>query len=97
VGDLKSKCSATIKLEFSSSRNAKIFFDALKPETESPATPRSNVRISQIASLLILSFEASDTTALRASLNSYLSWLHLLNDIQGLLDASNQKSKAIKD
>jgi len=97
VGDLKSKCSATIKLELPSSINAKIFFDALKPETESPATPRSNVRISRSGSLLIFSFEASDTTALRASLNSYLSWLHLLNDIQSLLDASNQKNKAIKD
>jgi len=97
VGDLKSKCSATIKLELSSPRNAKIFFDALKPETESPATPRSNVRISRRGSLLIFSFEASDTTALRASLNSYLSWLHLLNDIQSILDASNQKNKSIKD
>ncbi|RJS85452.1 hypothetical protein DRO35_01910 [Candidatus Bathyarchaeota archaeon] len=81
MGYLRIKHSAIIKLELPSVREAQIFFEALKPETMSPATPRSHVRIERRNSLLLLFFEASDTTALRASLNSYLSWLHLLKSV----------------
>jgi len=69
-----------------------MFWESLKPETESPATPRSHVRIELRGSLLIFFFEAKDTTALRASLNSYLSWLHLLKNIHETLE----KQKNIK-
>lgn len=74
-----------MKLEFPSVKEARIFWEALKLETESPATPRSHVRMEQKGSLLIFSFEATDTTALRASLNSYLSWMHLLKSLYDVL------------
>ena len=86
MGNLRSKCSALVKLKFPSEKEARIFWEALKPETESPATPRSHVRIEQEGSLLILHFEANDTTALRASLNSYLSWLNLLKNVHETLE-----------
>jgi len=86
VGNLIGKCSASVKLEFPSEKEARIFWESLKPETESPATPRSRVRMKWKRSTLILSFEANDTTALRASLNSYLSWLHLLKNVHETLE-----------
>jgi len=86
VGNLIGKCSALVKLKFPSEKEARIFWEALKPETESPATPRSRVRVEQKRSVLILSFEANDTTAIRASLNSYLSWLHLLKNVHDTLE-----------
>ena len=84
MGNL-SKCSALIKLEFPSEKEAQMFWEALRPETESPATPRSHVHIEKKGSLLIFHFEAKDTTALRASLNSYLSWLYLLKGVHDIL------------
>jgi len=81
VEDLRSKCSASLRLKFPSEKEAQIFWSALKPETESPATPRSRVRIELRGSTLFLFFEADDTNALRASLNSYLSWLNLLKNL----------------
>ena len=90
---MRSKCSAIIKLEFPSIREAQIFFEALKPETMSPATPRSHVQIERRNSLLLLLFEANDTTALRASLNSYLSWLHLLKSIIEALEKKDNTGK----
>jgi len=90
VGNLRSKCSALLRLEFPSEKEARIFWESLKPETESPATPRSHVRVEREGSLLIFSFEAKDTTALRASLNSYLSWLHLLKKVHETLEAEQR-------
>jgi len=89
VGNL-SKYSALIKLEFPSEKETQVILEALKPEAESPATPRSNVRIRREASTLILSFEAKDTAALRASLNSYLSWLYMLKNIHDMLKAKSR-------
>ena len=86
MGDLRSKYSSVIRLKFPSEREAQIFWESLKPETESPATPRSHVRMELMGSLLTFSFEAKDLTALRASLNSYLSWLHLLKSIYEMLE-----------
>jgi len=88
VGDLKGvwRRFAKLKLELPSEKEAEIFLKSLKPETETLATPRSNVWIEQDGSLLIFHFEANDTTALRASLNSYLRWLHMLKEIHEILD-----------
>ncbi|RLI06558.1 hypothetical protein DRO22_00590 [Candidatus Bathyarchaeota archaeon] len=86
MGNLRGRCSALVKLKLPSAKDAQVFWEALKPETKSPATPRSRVRIERKGSLLIFHFEATDTTALRASLNSYLSWMHLLKSLRDLLE-----------
>jgi tRNA threonylcarbamoyladenosine modification (KEOPS) complex Pcc1 subunit len=48
---------------------------ALKPEIDTPSSNRSFTRITVNENQLIIYTEASDTTALRASLNSYLRWI----------------------
>ena len=85
------KAHATIRVRFPSERETAIIYEALKPETESSPTPRSKVRIERDGRLLTLTFKASDTTALRAAVNSYLRWIMLVDDtyskIEGLKEA----------
>jgi len=81
VRRLAKKASAVIKLRFPSEEEPRIIERALKPETESSPRHRSRIRATRKGRNLILEFEAKDTTALRASVNSYISWLQLLNDV----------------
>lgn len=54
---------------------------ALQPESESPSSERSRTSISIDGNHLIITTYASDTTALRASLNSYLRWVEGIQNI----------------
>jgi len=78
---MSEKASAVVRLALPSERETAIVLRALKPETESSLTHRSRVEVSRKGRTLTLVFESTDTTALRASLNSYLSWLQLLTNI----------------
>ena len=55
---------------------------ALKPETNTPSSDRSSTSIDVSSGQLVLQTDASDVSALRASLNSYLRWVE---GIQGIL------------
>ena len=79
------KSSATIQLVLPSDEASNMIFKALKPETRSSVAYRSRVKVSCQGRMVRLDFEAEDTTALRASVNSYLSWLRLLSDLYGVL------------
>jgi len=75
------KASTVITLHFSSKKRLDMVLKALRPETEMhPSTERSKVNVTSKQNSLILSFEANDTSALRASINSYLRWIMLIND-----------------
>ncbi|MCW4012206.1 MAG: KEOPS complex subunit Pcc1 [Candidatus Bathyarchaeota archaeon] len=54
---------------------------ALQPESENPSSERSTTSISIDEKQLIITTYASDTTALRASLNSYLRWVEGIQNI----------------
>jgi len=56
---------------------------ALIPETESPSSKRSRTEVRIQGNQLVIETFASDTTALRASLNSYLRWVQ---GIQGIIN-----------
>jgi len=75
------KAQAIIRLNFSSEKQLKIVLEALKPETRSPATRRSKVEMKGEGNSLTLNFEARDTSALRAAMNSYLRWILLTKSI----------------
>jgi KEOPS complex subunit Pcc1 len=81
VVGLAKKAIAIIRLTLPSDKFADILYSALQPETKSTATYRSKVNVELEGLTIVLSFKAGDTAALRASLNSYLSWLHLLTNI----------------
>ncbi len=54
--------------------------EALAPEAESPSSDRSSTAVERVHGGVAIKSSASDTSALRASLNSYLHW------VQGIMD-----------
>ncbi|RLI22701.1 hypothetical protein DRO54_00545 [Candidatus Bathyarchaeota archaeon] len=80
------KAEATVKFEFDSEQTLETVFNALKPETLSAPTERSRAHIEVDGKNLILKFEARDSTALRAALNSYLRWIKLIIEILVFLE-----------
>ena len=81
------KASAVIRLRFPLDRWAAIVVRALKPETESSVTYRSDVQVTKKGRRLTLVFESTDTTALRASVKSYLSWIQLVTNVFETLES----------
>jgi KEOPS complex subunit Pcc1 len=74
------EAAATIGIELPSEEQAKIVMRALRPEAESSPTRRSEVEIGLDGRKILLHFKAEDTTALRASVNSYTRWVKLIQD-----------------
>ncbi|HDN63022.1 MAG TPA: hypothetical protein ENF56_03575 [Candidatus Bathyarchaeota archaeon] len=62
-----------------------IALNSLLPETK-VLFPRTRVKIESLNGELILEFEAKDTSALRAVLNSYLGWLKMIDEIYRSLE-----------
>jgi len=81
------KSRIVVRLNFPSEERLKIVLGALEPETTTPSSPRSRVKVEGRDNKLILSFEATDTSALRAAVNSYLRWVSLVNDMCSALDS----------
>lgn len=82
------KAQAVIRLNFSSEKQLKVVLGALKPETETSATPRSKVHMKTEDQSLILEFRARDTSALRASMNSYLRLIGVAMKLQKFTEES---------
>ena len=88
---MSSKAQAAIRLQFDTQRQVETLFCSLKPEANAPNTQRANINLEKDGLFLVLSVDAKDTVALRATLNSYLRWI---NSIIGVLDTLlNLKSK----
>ena len=76
------KAQAAIRLKFSSEKQLKVVLGALKPETETSSTSRSKVNMKTEDQTLILDFKATDTSALRAAMNSYLRLIGVAMNLQ---------------
>jgi len=85
------KTQATIDLNFSSKRRLQIVLEALRPETKISPASRSKVQVEGEGNSLTLVFEARDTSALRAALNSYLRWIVAINDACSAIDAAEKR------
>jgi tRNA threonylcarbamoyladenosine modification (KEOPS) complex Pcc1 subunit len=72
---------ASVRLRFKSREQLESVFKALEPETRTALTKRSKVKASVNDGFLVLSFEAADTSALRAAMNSFLHWILLTKDV----------------
>ncbi len=76
---------ATVRLPFQSEKQLAAVFDALTPEVQRQIGTRSKVVMQTDGLTLILNFEAKDTVALRAAMNSNLRWVNsMLNVIQAI-------------
>jgi len=85
------KAHAVIRLKFPSEKHLAILLKALEPEARSAPTLRSRVQVTGEGSTLTLSFAARDTSALRASINSYLHWIALVNEACLVLESLSKK------
>ncbi len=82
------KANARIRIKFESKEQLDSVFMALEPETCSSVSDRSKVTIAKENNALSLVFEAKDTSALRAAVNSYLHWVRLTRNVLNSLQAS---------
>ncbi|MEM1514527.1 MAG: KEOPS complex subunit Pcc1 [Thermoproteota archaeon] len=80
---------ATIHIRYPCKKEAEVTYKAIQPETRVVLRYRTKVNVLRNDEYLILTFEAKDTTALRASINSYLSWIIALKNIYKLLEGDN--------
>ena len=76
------KAQAFVRLNFSSEKQLQVVLQALKPETDTSSTPRSKVHLKTENQSLILEFRATDTSALRAAINSYLRLIGVAMNLQ---------------
>jgi len=59
----------------------RILESSLRPEVERPSSTRTRASLKAEGSVLKLEIIASDITALRAALNSYLRWVQSINEV----------------
>ena len=63
-----------------SEETIKVVMESLIPETLTPSSDRSSVELDILDGGLMMVFRASDISALRAAMNSYLRW------VQGIIN-----------
>lgn len=80
------KAQAVIRLDFSSEKQLKVVLEALKPEIETSTTSRSKTDLKDEGHSLVLEFEATDTSALRAATNSYLRLIGVAINLRRLTE-----------
>jgi KEOPS complex subunit Pcc1 len=66
-----------LEIQLNSKKEAKIIYEALKPEIKSSHSSRTRSWVQINDNKLILEVQARDSTSLRASVNSYLRWINL--------------------
>lgn len=81
---------AEVEVALPSERFVEIIVRALKPETESAPSDRSQVAVSGEGSRLLLWMRARDFSSFRAALNSYLRWVEAMGEVLSLLEAGNR-------
>ncbi len=75
------KANATVRLPFQTQKQLSAVVDALTPEVQRQIGIRSKITLAIDGDTLVLSFEAEDTVALRAAMNSYLRWIHSILNV----------------
>ena len=76
------KAQAVVRIFFSSEKQLKVVLGALKPEIKTSSSSRSKVNMKTEGQMLILDFRATDTSALRAAMNSYLRLIGVAMNLQ---------------
>jgi len=66
---------AVVRLKFKDEKQLQTSLDALAPEMNAPVTRRASVSLQKQGTFLVLSVDAEDTVALRATINAFLRWI----------------------
>jgi tRNA threonylcarbamoyladenosine modification (KEOPS) complex Pcc1 subunit len=80
-----------LEIPLESERIASILFSALLPETESIPSDRATTKVYVNGTSLYVEVNASDLTAMRAALNSYIAWISACMRTIGSIDVSDAK------
>jgi tRNA threonylcarbamoyladenosine modification (KEOPS) complex Pcc1 subunit len=77
---------AFVRLKFVSQKQLSTLLEALTPETKAEVTRRANVILEEDGLFLVLTVEANDTVALRATLNAYLRWINSMINVMQVVE-----------
>ena len=88
VDDSSMTRKISVSLNLPSEQHLNVLRNALLPETKRPTTVRSKVTLRKKQNTLIMQIYSTDTSALRATLNSYLQWMIVVNDVLKLMAKS---------
>lgn len=77
---------AVVCLKLVSEKQLKVILDAIGPEANVSQTRRANVALRKDGSVLVLTVEARDTVALRATLNAYLRWINSTIEVMNTIE-----------
>lgn len=77
-----------LEIEFFSPEEADIVLRSIKPEINGSPSDRTSVCVEIYESTLKIVIDAKDTASFRASLNSYLRWIKLSNEVINLRNES---------
>jgi tRNA threonylcarbamoyladenosine modification (KEOPS) complex Pcc1 subunit len=77
---------ASILLKFPNQKQLATLVSALTPETQTMQTTRANVQLKADGDILVLSVDAEDTVALRATLNAYLRWIQSTTNVMDAVE-----------
>ncbi len=77
-----------LEIEFFSPEEADIVLRSIKPEINGSPSDRTSVSVEIYESTLKIVIDAKDTASFRASLNSYLRWIKLSNEVINLKNES---------
>ncbi|MFB0543689.1 MAG: KEOPS complex subunit Pcc1, partial [Candidatus Bathyarchaeia archaeon] len=81
------RAEAEIEIEFPLLKIGQIIAEALRPELENPSSDRSKVElVVKEEGKIALNITATDTSALRAALNSYLRWIAAIAKTLNILE-----------
>jgi tRNA threonylcarbamoyladenosine modification (KEOPS) complex Pcc1 subunit len=77
---------ASVHLKFVSQKQLSTLLEALTPETNAQVTRRASVILEEEGLFLVLTVEADDTVALRATLNAYLRWINSMMNVMYVVE-----------
>jgi len=80
------RAKAVVLLKFKDEKQLQTSLDALKPEMDAPVTKRANVSFQKHGTFLVLSVDAEDTVALRATINAFLRWIASTLNVMELIE-----------
>lgn len=89
TSDFKFIVEAKIKVNMNSKENAGIFLKSFTPEIDSIPMKRSSLEFSKNENFIEFYIKASDINAMRASMNSILNFVNVVNESLNFIENSS--------
>jgi tRNA threonylcarbamoyladenosine modification (KEOPS) complex Pcc1 subunit len=84
---LVASINSEITINFPDENVAQIYFNSLIPEQSNISHHRSQIKLFLEKNSLKISISATDITAFRATVNSYINWIRIIN---GMVEITNK-------